>query len=401
MRSTRTIDVGVVAALSIALLLGAPYVAPATPSTPEIEAKRLEVDGARAKMEDLADRAELRREELLEAIEALEDVRGQIDETRDELVQARSDQAAAESTLAHRAGSIYRSGGTHLLEVLLGTTSFEDFLTRVEWFRRVNRSDAMLVLNVKEAVGAVESAERALERREVELASLRSQAEVKAREVEEALSAQEQYVANLDREVATLVAAEEERLRREAEERARRAAEEAARRAAEEAARAAAEQAARATPEQSDSPSASTRSARPHGRTFDPSSLGPGNPEAVVVGMRYLGVPYVWGGSTPAGFDCSGLTQYVYREIGISIPRNSRMQFTVGAYIPPDRLDLLLPGDLVFFGYEGNPDRVHHVGIFVGGGDYLHAPSTGRPVQVESLTSRIDRRGDYVGATRP
>jgi cell wall-associated NlpC family hydrolase len=117
--------------------------------------------------------------------------------------------------------------------------------------------------------------------------------------------------------------------------------------------------------------------------------------------MEYLGVPYVWGGSTPEGFDCSGLTWHVYRRIGVSVPRNSRSQFTVGAYIPPDRMDLLLPGDLVFFGYESNPERIHHVGIFVGGGDYLHAPSTGRPVQVESLTSRIARRGDYVGATRP
>ncbi len=117
--------------------------------------------------------------------------------------------------------------------------------------------------------------------------------------------------------------------------------------------------------------------------------------------MQYLGVPYVWGGSTPAGFDCSGLVQYVYREIGVSIPRSSREQFRVGAYIPPERMDLLVPGDLVFFGYGGDPGQVHHVGMFVGGGDYLHAPRRGQPVQVQSLTARISDRGDYVGATRP
>jgi peptidoglycan DL-endopeptidase CwlO len=311
------------------------------------------------------------------------------------LGRARDEQQQAEEALAERAAGIYRSGGVQLLEVLLGTTSFEDFLTRMEWLRRVNRNDAVLVLNVKDAVAAVQSAERTLERRETELVTLRRQTELKSREVDEAVAQQERYVTNLDREVAELVAAEEERLRREAEERARRAAEEAARRAAAEAAALAARAPATATPSTPGTP------ARPNNRTFDASRLGPGRPEAVVAGMAYLGVPYVWGGSTPQGFDCSGLTWYVYREIGISIPRNSRSQFTVGAYIPPDRMDLLVAGDLVFFGSGGNADRIHHVGIYVGGGDYLHAPSTGRPVQVESLTSRIDRRGDFVGATRP
>lgn len=384
----RAVRTGIAATLALSLFSGAAIPAIASPSTPEIEAKRAEVDSARAQMEELADRAELRREELLELTDALALTREEIADTRADLEQRRREQAAAEDALAERAAGIYRSGGVHVLEVLLGTSSFEDFLTRVEWFRRVNRSDAALVSSVKSAVAAVEASERALERREGEQVALKRQAELKAREVEEALAQQQAYVADLDREIATLVAAEEERLRREAEDRARKAAEEAARRAA----------AARAS---SGALPAPTRSAQPNGRTFDPAALGPGHPDAVVVGMEYLGVPYVWGGSTPEGFDCSGLTWYVFRRLGISLPRNSRSQFGVGAYIPPDRTDLLLPGDLVFFGYEGSPERIHHVGIYVGNGDYLHAPSTGRPVQVESLTSRIERRADYVGATRP
>ncbi|HET6497973.1 MAG TPA: NlpC/P60 family protein, partial [Coriobacteriia bacterium] len=280
-----------------------------------------------------------------------------------------------------------------LVEVLLGTASFTDFLSRLEWLRRIGRSDASLVASVRAAVIEVETTERALERREAEQVALRRQAEIKAREVDAALARQEAFTTDLDAELAQLVEQEEERLRREAEERARRAAEDAARLAAQ----LAAGRARQAT----SGPPPSTREALPNQRAFDPSRLGPGNPDAVAIGMRYLGVPYVWGGSTPAGFDCSGLTWHVYRELGIAIPRNSRAQFRVGAFIPPDRLDLLVPGDLVFFGHGGDPDRVHHVGIYVGGEDYLHAPSTGRPVQVESLRSRIDRRGDYVGATRP
>lgn len=393
--STRAVEAVLAGILAIALLADGVHVASASPSTPAIEAKRHEVDSARAQLEDLADQAELRREDLLAATDSLERVRGEISDTRDRLASARNRQREAENALAERAAGIYRSGGVHMLDVLLGTTSFEDFLTRMEWLKRVSRSDAVLVLNVKDAVAAVQSAERTLERREAEVVALKRQAEIKSSEVDEALARQERYVTNLDREVASLLAEEEERLRLEAEERARRAAEEAARRAAAEAAA----RAARAPTSPAALPTPGS-TAQPNTRTFDASRLGSGRPEAVVVGMNYLGVPYVWGGSTPQGFDCSGLTWYAYREIGISIPRNSRSQFAVGAYIPPDRMDLLLPGDLVFFGYEGNPDRIHHVGIYVGGGDYLHAPSTGRPVQVESLSSRINRRGDFVGATR-
>lgn len=392
--ATKAVTAVVSAAIAISLLTGLIPVALAAPSTPEIEAKRLEADAARSEMEELADRAELRREELLELNEALEATRREVGDTREELSLARQAQTDAEEALSERAVGIYRSGGVPILEVLLGTSSFADFLTRMDWLRRVNRNDAVLVATVKETVAAVEATERTLERREAEQVALRRQAEIKSREVDEALAQQERYVADLDREVAELIAAEEERLRREAEDRARRVAEEAARRAAaaEAARRAAAPGERLPTPEVT---------AVPNGREFDESGLGTGRPEAVVVGLEYLGVPYVWGGSTPEGFDCSGLTWYVYRQLGVSIPRNSRSQFTVGSYIPADRLDLLLPGDLVFFGYDGNPERIHHVGIFVGGGDYLHAPSSGRPVQVESLSSRISRRGDYVGATRP
>jgi cell wall-associated NlpC family hydrolase len=116
--------------------------------------------------------------------------------------------------------------------------------------------------------------------------------------------------------------------------------------------------------------------------------------------MKYIGVPYVWGGTTPKGFDCSGLTQYVYREIGISIPRTSRSQFRAGDHIAPGNLDQLVPGDLVFFGYGGDPGRIHHVGIYVGDGDFIHAPARGQTVTISSLTSRISRRNDYVGASR-
>lgn len=94
----------------------------------------------------------------------------------------------------------------------------------------------------------------------------------------------------------------------------------------------------------------------------------------VDIAKNYIGVPYVWGGTTPEGFDCSGLVQYVFREAGIKLPRTSAEQGKVGEYIEKEDLK---PGDLVCF--------PGHIGIYVGEGQFLHAPDVGQKVRINSL----------------
>lgn len=99
------------------------------------------------------------------------------------------------------------------------------------------------------------------------------------------------------------------------------------------------------------------------------------NSDIVETALKYLGIPYVWGGTTPSGFDCSGLMQYVYRQHGISISRTTYTQIYDGTPVSRNELQ---PGDLVF----PNPD---HVVMYIGNGKILHAPQTGDVVKIASL----------------
>jgi cell wall-associated NlpC family hydrolase len=121
----------------------------------------------------------------------------------------------------------------------------------------------------------------------------------------------------------------------------------------------------------------------------------PKRPKPLSLGLRavrlargQLGVPYRYGGASPGGFDCSGLVMWVYGRLGIALPHNAAALYGIGRAVSPSRLR---PGDLLFFHGLG------HVGLYIGHGRMIHAPQSGRTVEIQALSVR---RGALVGARR-
>jgi cell wall-associated NlpC family hydrolase len=131
---------------------------------------------------------------------------------------------------------------------------------------------------------------------------------------------------------------------------------------------------------------------------FSPPDFRPGGTigqKAVMIAERYLGIPYVYAGADPiTGFDCSGLTMYVYAQLGIHIDHWTGYQIHQGTPVPRW---MLQAGDLVFFYDEGGVPG--HVGIYIGNGQFIHAPHTGDVVKISNLAG--DYSSVYVGAVRP
>lgn len=179
--------------------------------------------------------------------------------------------------------------------------------------------------------------------------------------VEAAMRGQQALLAQVEGDLATLVA--EEQARRQAEEE-RRTREELARR--------------RRNPSPSPSQGPLPNAPAPNQRAGI----------AVDTAKAQLGKPYLWAADGPESFDCSGLTMYAWAKAGVSLPHSSRAQY---ASLPHVSIDNLAPGDLVFY---GNP--IHHVGMFIGEGQMVNAPQTGQNVRINSIY-----RSDFTGASRP
>ena len=296
----------------------------------------------------------------------LDRIEGDLAENRVRLAIAKKNLRRAESSLARRLVTIYVSGSSNsTLEVLLGARTLEEVLSGIETADRVSNQDANVVGSVKVFRAEARARAERLKRARARQAQLVRERAARKASIESQLGERQRLLSTIKDEITRIQAAE--RARQEELARIARA---------------------RVTEQPTFTPGpvvAAVASSSAETVTPPPARHG----GVVGIAMQYLGTPYVYGGASPSGFDCSGFLMYVYAQVGVSLPHNAAMQYGYGS--PVDRSQLQ-PGDLVFFNGLG------HNGMYIGGGQFIHSPHTGDVVKISSISGWYSER--WVGARR-
>lgn len=345
-----------------AFILATTYQATPTFADPitngQIDATKEQISDFETKIQQLDSRISLAMEKSQKLNEEINNQQAKIVETEAEIVEAETALKKHKKIYSERLKSLQLKGNQSIVtyaELLLSSGSVSEFFNRFTAISQIIENDTQLLNGLNEKELSLKNAEEQLtnqvnqlKQSQVELAAEQQQIEESKKQIEEDLAAAEGFLQN--------------QLNQMAQQEAQLAAEQAQQ----------AQQAQLQPEPQSSVNHATTPSA------VETSVTSSATASVIIANAKqYLGVPYVWGGSTPSGFDCSGYVSYVYRSVGISLPRSSRDQQNVGTRIP---LNQLQPGDLVF---RGSP--AYHVGIYIGGGQYIHAPQTGDVVKIAAF----------------
>jgi cell wall-associated NlpC family hydrolase len=351
----------------------------------EIASKRAQAEAARAELAKLGAELEPAIERYNRSVVQLKEVNAEIAFNQRQIKVTEQNLRVSQTELDAKLEQSYRVGEPDLFASVLGQETLSQVLAVTDLFDRSQRQAADMVGDLRSTKASLKQQRRSLEVAQDRAQALRAERAAEKRRIDAGIAQSQQLVAGLEDEIQQLIAEEaarQERLRQQA------------------LAALAAQQAATNAPgndevaiggsvaDAATAESGSAAGAEPAPAPVElPPTDGSIGAQAVSIAMQYLGTPYVWGGGSPGGFDCSGLTSYVYAQLGIGLSHYTGSQWNEGTRVPADQL---LPGDLVFFHSD-----LHHMGMYIGNGQMIHAPQTGDVVKISPLMDA------YAGAVRP
>ncbi|WP_312471579.1 NlpC/P60 family protein [Neobacillus sp.] len=332
----------------------------------QIDATKGQINDFETKIQQLDNRISLAMEKSQTLNDQIKIQQGKIKESKVEIEKAQKDLDSHKKVYSERLKSIQLEGKPSIVtyaELLLSSNDISEFLNRFTAISQIMESDTDLLKGLNEKEQVLKDAEQKLHNEFDKLKKSQNELASEQKKIEEDKNEVEKELADAKNK---LQSQQDQLAQQEAERQAQLA-------------RQQAQQQILLSQQRSQQQSQQQSSVNNDSKST-PSAEVPSitNADAVstiiATAKQYLGVPYVWGGTTPSGFDCSGFTSYVYRSVGINLPRVSRDQQNLGTRISPSQVQ---PGDLVF---RGSP--AYHVGIYIGGGQYIHAPQTGDVVKI-------------------
>ena len=386
--SPRTGRSSLVAVTALLASIVASALMPGSAAADQIADKRAQAAGIAAQIDRNYDRMSQLDEDILAAQQRTEELQGEIAQTQRQASVARGHMTSLQAELATRAATLYRNAGTSNLAESAST--LQEAGARSVYAQTAAAQDRDMIDRFRRARDAAKSSEQRLAT--AQLAS--REAEKAAADARAALSsttkAQQRLLDQTKGELATLLAEEQARIAAAQEREARR-------RDAEQRQREREQQQRNNTNTNNNSGGSNSGSNSSGGNNNGGSSEPPppshivaSNPRAQIAidtAMAQVGKWYKFAAAGPNQFDCSGLLVFSWAKAGVSLPHSSRAMY---ASLPKIPKSALKPGDFVYYG-----SPIHHVGMYIGGGNMVEAPHTGAQVRVRSIF-----RNDYVGATR-